>query len=675
MEFINELEQLTNEQKIYLLKVIEQNELQIDKKFIAIIKENKFNFKVLSLLLYSFLLPDAIQKLNLSEIDIKLVKNIKKINDLEIKIDKENQYEDYRNLIVLLAEDYLVLICILIIRLKDMKQKKKEEFANKEIFGQISLNIYAPIAHRLGLGNIKSELEELSLYYMDYDNYKKVASLLEVKKAEREKNLNNIIKEINNHLQKKLKLTNYQIKGRNKSIYSIYKKTLKINKNFSEIYDFQGIRIICQTKEECYSVLGIIHEHYIPISGRFKDYIALKKPNLYQSLHTSVYNKKDEIFEVQIRTYEMDEIAERGVAAHWIYKSENNESLKDIEEQLHLFRDLIDTNEQQIIENLNKEVFASTIYVYTPTNKIIMLPVAATVIDFAYKIHTKVGNSIQMAIVNDKIETFDTKLKNGDVVKIITKEEENSPKKEWLDFVQTNHAKKKIKTYINQQNKKLNLNLIEKGYQKLDKLIKDKMIKYDLINDTKLQGEILNKLNIKSLDYFCKELLEDNTLIAKVNRVNLIETANLKVKKIKNKNKDIIIPGIDNLQMQFAKCCMPIYGDEIIGNIRTGQYISIHKKDCKACQKEQFIDVTWTPDNQERYLTALIIIAEDRNSLLSDITTVLSKFKVSLGNAKSIVKEEIVKTEIELYIKNIEELNIIINSLKNLATIQTVQRK
>ncbi len=667
MNLLKDLTYINKDELKELNKIIKDYKIQVSEKLINILLENQIDEQIIKILLLSKVPKEEFLKSPYyNEATEKLIENINKINNL--KIDNKSEYEDYRNMIVIIANDYKVLIIILILRLEKMIENKKKDFPNKEEFGKNTLHVFAPIAHRIGLGNIKSELEELSLYYMDIDNYKKVVNFLEEKKEIREQKLNENIKNIDDKLKNQIK--GYQIKGRNKSIYSIYKKTAKLDKDFSKIYDFQGIRIICKTKEDCYFVLGVIHENYIPIPDRFKDYIALKKPNLYQSLHTGVVDGNGQIFEVQIRTYEMDEIAEKGIAAHWIYKEGKSGSKDDVENQLHLFRDVLDSTKNE--NEINSEIFESTIYTFTPDNKIIMLPSGASVIDFAYKIHTKVAENIQGAIVNDKIATFSTILKNGDRVNIITKQGNDAPNKQWFEFIKTQHAKRKLKSYLNKKNNDIELKIYKEVRAKVKRAISNKELKYDILEDEKLQSIILNELNVKDLKSLFKEINDNKISISQINQIKMEDSNKVKLRKIKNNLGDIEVKGIDDIKINISKCCKPVYGDEIVGVINNGKYIAIHKVGCKNIDYQKEVEVAWTSENKDKYLSQITMYSLNRQSLLNDIINLLGRNKVALGDIKSNIKDGIVKTQIQIYVKNKSQLNDLIDSLKNIDDVKEV---
>lgn len=664
---MEEVSYLNKEEK-NKINLIKDSLSENDKEFLKMLIDKEISFDLIKLCL----MFDKTKTYYLSDKEKKYIQNINDILNLKISIDGENTYEDFRNMIVIIAQDYRVLICVLLIRLFQMKKLKKEDFIDKKMYGQISLNIYAPMAHRLGLGNIKSELEELSLYFIDYDNYKKIGLYLEEKKEKRDEKNNKIINQTSDKLDKVIK--NYKIFGRSKSLYSIYKKTTSLNKSFSEIYDFQGIRIICETKEECYSALGVVHENYTPLPNRFKDYIAIKKPNLYQSLHTTVSDRNGDIFEFQIRTFKMDEIAERGIAAHWLYKNENNKSLKDVEEQLHLFRDIIKSNEKEDDNAINKDIFESTIYTFTPKRKIIMLPQDATVIDFAYKIHTKVGENISNAIVNDKIVSFNTILKNGDQVKIITKENNDSVQKEWLGFVKTAHARKKIKSYLNNKKAKFDREKENEGFKQIKKLILNHKLRYDIVENEEEREIVLKALNIKTIETLYKEFYLQNINTKTINEIEL-EDKKINIKEVKRKSNKtgVYVKGIENIKMNMAKCCYPIYGDDIIGVIKNGDAIIVHKKDCDRIEGLNQIDVFWEKNSNVKFLSKIYIEALYRSNLYNDITTTLSKQKIPISTINSKEFDELLELKIEVYINDKNQLHELINSLKNIEGVVEVK--
>ncbi len=598
------------------------------------------------------------------------------LSKLEISNTIDNTYEDYRNVLVIMAKDYRIIILELVYRLVMMRKYKKQDIENKKQYAKESLNIYAPIAHRLGLGQIKTELEELSLYFLDIDAFKNIVRLINVKKEQRDCTLDKMVSEIKDIVDQNTQKS--EVFGRSKSIYSVYNKTVKKNKPIESIFDLQGIRIICQTKQECYLILGLIHEKFSPVSGRFKDYIALKKPNLYQSLHTAITNEVGDIFEIQIRTFEMDEIAERGIAAHWMYKEGGNSNLNDIEEQLHLFRDLIKTSEDQT-EELGEQIFESSIFTYTPNKKIIHLPKDATVIDFAYRIHTKVAEQMVGAIVNGNIKPFDEPLMSGDTIEILTKKGASSVNNEWLDFAITNHARRKIKAYLKKQAEQQDLEYIVKGEELFVSYLKKLKIDIGILDDEKAMKSITSKFSCPRLSSFYKHVSTKEISFRDIEEF-LIKDDKNDIKLIKDSSsisKDsIIVSGADGIKLIVASCCSPIPGDDIVGVISTGLGIKIHRDVCPNITGGNQIDATWNDnlDLKGKYEVSIVAFFEDRDNLIADVLSVFNKNSLGIKHIDSKVHGDLVKTKITTIVKTSEQLTHIMAALDSISGCQEVNR-
>ncbi len=612
----------------------------------------------------------------------KLLEYTKEIRNVDNISTKENDYEDYRNVLIIMAKDYRIIVLELANRLYIMRKNKKLNYETKTEFAKTTLNVYVPIAHRLGLGELKAELEELSLYFIDSEMYKKIAHELELKKTERDELVNSMINELAAVVNQVT--NNAIIFGRSKSIYSIFKKTYAKNKTLDDIYDLQAIRIICDDKIECYTILGLIHEKYKPVQGRFKDYIAVKKPNLYQSLHTTVIGVQNQIFEIQIRTHEMDEIAERGIAAHWLYKEENNRNLNDVEEQLHLFRDMIRESEltEAQLEDLQSNVFEASIYTLTPSGKIIHLPKHATVIDFAYRIHSRVAEQMNGAIVNGKIVSYGYELKNGDIVSIKTKKNYDAPNFEWLEYAKTSNARRKIRSYLKKQREKALEAEIKRGEELLISTLKKNEINPICIEEEASRIKILSNFSLRRLTDLYYEI--------GIKRINPEEIVNfltkrdeVKLKTIINSNVNdkeaIIIDGANGIAHQMAKCCNPVYGDEIIGVIVSGVGIKIHRQECRNIVHNENLrkmPVKWndTPNNNNKFYTQLQVFADDRPNLLQETVVVLNKQNVAIENFGSRVEGNNVKMTLDLVVRNTEEIKNVIENLKKVRSIVSIDR-
>lgn len=504
-----------------------------------------------------------------------ITKQITKINLLGLENQKINEAEHLKKILVGISKDADVLYIKLVDRLANLRSNLNMPGYEKKIKADETLKIFVPIAHRLGLWEIKTELENLSLLYLEPKIYNDIESKL--KKTEKE-SLDEAKEYIINLLKEKE--INFEIKGRVKSIYSIFKKIEK-GRDWDDIYDILALRIYVNTNEECYKVLSIIHQNFFVIIKRFKDFISKPKTNNYQSIHTSV-KRNEKIFEIQIRTYEMDKVAERGIASHWSYK-ENNSKSSYFDQKLEMFRNLIEKHAEEK-EVLEDEILGDIIYVSTPKEDIVELPIGATPIDFAYRIHTEIGNHITGAIVNEKIEKLNYQLKNNDIVKIKTSEKA-MPKEQWLNMVKTAHAKNKIKSYFS---KEITENEIESGKKLIEKELIKRKIKKNSLNITK----ILKDLKINTEDELYHQvgaLRYTASYIVTLSSENKKKLADLHIKKTKRviETKKIIIDGHKNVNVTLAKCCNPLYNDDIVGNITINNGIVVHKKNCENINKEE----------------------------------------------------------------------------------------
>ncbi len=615
-----------------------------------------------------------------------IVYSISRINRLSLNDDKESSAINLRKVLVGLCEDVRVLYIKLADRLHNMRTiwaLEEDEIKSKIYETQ---NVLIPIAARLGINSIKSELENLCLKYSKPDVYHDIEEKLNNSKNE----LNATLEEMKNDLSEILSEhgIKFKIKGRVKSIHSIYEKMQNGHK-WNEIYDILALRIIVEEISECYLAIGLIHAKYRPLPNRFKDYIAMPKGNMYQSLHTSIVGLDGYVFEVQVRTYEMDEVAEKGIASHWSYKEHSDGSVTNImEEKLELFRNLIEQNvdnssELDFENTVNTEFFGKMIYCVTPKGDVIELPLHSTPIDFAYRIHSHVGETTASAIVNNKIVPLDSELMDGDVVTIKTSSTAK-PSREWLNFVKTSQAKNKIKAYFSKQDKEkytlIGKDLLEKEIRKRKLSITevlssdhiDKLVKNLKLNDL---DEIY--LSIGSLRYtptfIINSIFEDkkdvtDILIEKVNKNNKIDKHDYK--------SDIIVSGADNILISLANCCNPIKGDEIIGYITRGQGITIHKKDCPNIKDDcqRLIDVAWNEKSDNSYSCYLIITSENDKNVLVNIISLCSSKNISVDGIKT--SQGLLETKYRLSIKigSTSDLQNLINALKNLKNVKNVER-
>jgi len=614
----------------------------------------------------------------------KIVDGVTKINRLKFASDSEQMAANQRKILVGLSSDVRVLIVKLADRLHNMRTLYVLSEAKQKRKAKETLEILTPVAHRLGMYKLKSELEDLSLRYLNPDAYYDIVEKLNLKKTERDEAVGKMLDEVSNLLTEH-NIT-HEIKGRSKSIYSIYNKMNK-GKKFEDIYDILALRVFVNTEQECYLALGLIHSKYKPVPKRFKDYIAMPKTNLYQSLHTTVFGIDGELFEIQIRTYEMDRIAEYGIASHWSYKENKKVNNKDqMEQKLEIFRSIIELNEdastpEEFISNVKKDIlFNDSIYVYTPKGDVIELPNGATCVDFAYRVHTEVGDKMVGAIVNDNIVPFDYVLKTGDIIKVNTSKLSKGPNKDWLNFVVTSHAKNKIKAFYTKREKDENLakgaEIFEKALRRRDLPINETLDKY---LDT-----ILDNLKLKDLDDLYIALGSGKYTISSVMRLitkkenivdKILKKNNTKIKKPIIKN-DVLVEGMNEIKVTLSGCCKPIPGDNIIGYITKGSGITIHRSNCKNILDldERLINVKWNDELNKKFATDLLIYTNTEDNLLNIITTA-SANNVLIDSIATITKSEFKIYSLTIMVENTEVLDKFCKDLNNLGFVNKVERQ
>ncbi len=629
-----------------------------------------------------------------------LVEAVTKIGNLEFKDEKEYQAANHRKIFIAMAKDVRVILIKLVDRLHNMRTLKFMKPEKQKKIAQETLDVYAPIAHRLGISEIKNELEDLSFYYINTEEYYAIAKQLEAKKVERDEQINSMIAEISRILSRQN--IKFRAFGRSKHIYSIYKKMTTKNKRFAEILDLLAIRIITESELNCYEILGYIHASYRPIPGRLKDYIAVPKMNMYQSLHTTVLDSSGHFFEVQIRTENMDSVAEKGIAAHWHYKENSKYDAKveqkEIEERLSWFKELISITEDYNVGNpksymdtLTKDVFEANVYVMTPKGRVIDLPNGATPIDFAYRIHTEVGHNTIGALVNDTLVPINTKLKTGDVVELRTNKN-STPSEDWLKFVKTNHAKNKIRAFISKKEQESKAEYVKTGESMLrDELKKRNLDPVEHMDSKKLESifsqyqlsnyvDFMYAIAVKSIS-----LQSIITKISKTKKIGVdIETLeksiNDKRKTIKPiSNTGIKVGGIESMKLKLSNCCSPIYGDNIVGLVSTGEGVKIHRDDCPniISQQNRLIDVSWDDERSNtKYSANIEIHSRNRNLLLSDIITVLGQYKANIIAINSVVNYEslTVNTKTTIQVEDLEHLNLVITNLRKIEDVNSVIR-
>lgn len=609
-----------------------------------------------------------------------IVNSVSKINKLELPDNNEKSVIYLRKILVGLAEDVRVLYIKLADRLHNMRTNwainpaKQKEKANE------TMSVLVPIAHRLGINSIKSELENLSLYYLKPDVYNDILE-----------KLNNTVAELDDYLEEMKEsiielLTDagitFEIKGRVKSVYSIYNK-LNNGKEWNKIYDILALRVFVNTEAECYQVIGLIHSRFRPMPKRFKDYIASPKENMYQSLHTTVFGVEGKVFEIQVRTYEMDEIAEKGVASHWSYKEKGTKKIQNIMEQkLEMFRNVIEAsiNESDVDfeATVNSNIFSESIYTYTPKGDVIELPVGSTPIDFAYRIHSKVGDTTVGAIVNDQIVPLSYELQNDDVVNIKTNASA-TPNKDWINIAKTNQAKNKIKAYFSKKDKE---EYIAKGKEILEKELRKRRLAFNEVLTTDAINKITKDLKLKDLDdlylaigslRYTAGYIINLSSDDKHNVEDVLLERKREMPKI-NYKSDILVEGTPNIMVNIAKCCMPVKGDEIIGYITKGQGISVHKRNCSNVpdSKERLIDVAWNMESTNYYYTNIYVTIKDTKDILAELITEIGKKDSLVRSCRTIEKEDRLIYELNIRIKDKEELEKIENAILKISNVTEV---
>lgn len=613
-----------------------------------------------------------------------ILSSLTKISRIKRTFKKDSNVDHDRRVIVGLAENPKALFIRLADRTHNMRSIYVFDEEHKKELIEETTNILIPIAHRLGIKKIKSELEDLCLKYSKPDAYREIKEMINAEDDELYKALNEMKDELSDLLREHD--INFEIFGRVKSIYGIHAKLVK-GRRFSDIFDLLGLRILVEKVEECYLIIGLIHSKYRSVAKRFKDFIANPKSNMYQSVHTTVFGPYGRMFEVQIRTYEMDEIAERGVASHWSYKEHSDGSIKSsLENKLEVFRNLIEANNldnnDEFFKNLGKELSNDEMYVYTPKGDIVELPVGSTPIDFAYKIHSEVGNTTVGAFVNNNIVTLDYELNDGDVVSLQTKNG-SLPNKDWLNFVKTNTAKSRIKSYFSKQEKQKNLNLGQElliNYIKKQKVPLNSVLCEDNLKKAYAQYKVgsleelyltVGTLKITPLEVYntltmCEENKEDER------NIELIKANNLK----EDDKSNVLVGGRSGILSTTASCCHPIYGDSIVGFVTKGNGVTIHKKECRNIRNsKRLIEVEWNCLNEERYTALLNIYTNGDNEKLMDIIAKATKLNITILSI-NLVKGHKFETYYKLAckVKDLDNLNRFIAEIKSLRFINNVER-
>ena len=632
-----------------------------------------------------------------------MVDGVTKLKKIEYASIEENQVENYRKMFLAMGKDIRVIIIKLADRLHNMRTLQFLSKDRQIAISQETMQLYAPLANRLGLYAMKWELEDLGFQYLYPEEFNELVKGIEQKREERLKFIEKIMADI--RVQLKKQHIEAEVTGRAKHLYSIYRKMQRDNKTLDQIYDLFALRIIVNSVKDCYASLGVVHEMYSPMPGRFKDYIAVPKPNMYQSIHTTLLGEKGTPFEVQIRTWDMHRIAEYGIAAHWAYKEANYGSKKGQkvvsvqEDKLAWLRETLEWQQemqdpQEFLETLKTELFEDEVYVFTPKGAIKVLPRGATPIDFAYSIHAEIGNHMIGAKINSKMVPIITKIKNGDIVEILTSDNSKGPSMDWLKFVRSTSAKNKIQQWFKRERKTEN---IEKGKEAIERELKRIGIEHSDIFKNEYINPMLERYKFKNLDDMYASVgfgaMSATKVIARMlieyrkehkedtieEKIEELETT--KTKNTKPSSSGIVVKGIDNCLVKLSKCCNPLPGDEIIGYITKGRGVSVHRKDCVNIndllkEENRIIEVEWYNQEKVTYTVEVEIFANDRNGLLADIIQKIndSKAKILGVNARA-TKERIAVTEVTLEVDSLESLNKIIRELRKVDSVYEVNRK
>ncbi|MBU3195740.1 RelA/SpoT family protein [Clostridium algidicarnis] len=659
------------------------------------------------------LLHDVIEDTDYSFEDIErefnkevaiLVDGVTKLGKIKYKTKEEQQADNVRKMLLAMTKDIRVILIKLADRLHNMRTLRYMPVEKQKEKAKETFDIYAPLAHRLGMFKIKWELEDLAFRYINPNEYYDLVRRIAEKRIEREEYISTIISDLSNRLENAS--IESDIEGRPKHFYSIYRKMVNKNKTIDQIFDLTAIRILVDNIKDCYAVLGIVHTVYKPIPGRFKDYIAMPKPNMYQSLHTTVIGPQGKTFEIQIRTFEMHKTAEYGIAAHWKYKEGDKSQGEggDSDSKFSWLRDMLEwqketSDAEEFMEGFKIDLFSDEVFVFTPKGKVINLPYDSTPIDFAYRIHTDIGNKCIGSKVNGNMVPLDYKLKTGEIVEVLTSATPKGPSIDWLNIAKSNQAKSKIRAWFKKEKREEN---VSKGKEILEKESKKQGYNFGEIAKGEIFDKVLKKYNFNNIDDLFAAVgmgvVVPSTIVIKLkegissNNSSALESLQSKItednisyhdeKSRSDKGYGITVKGLTNVLVRFAKCCSPVPGDDIIGYITKGRGISVHRSDCKNIQgmdsddDGKFIEVEWGNNRVDGYISDIQLKAEDRSGLLTDVMLLIVESKMNLHaiNAKSI-KGNIATIDIRLKIKDIEQLKEFMKRVKKIQGVIEVYRK
>lgn len=624
-----------------------------------------------------------------------LVDSVTKLSKIKYQSKEEQQAENLRKMFLAMAQDIRVLLIKLADRLNNIRTLKPLSPERQKRIATETMEIFAPLANRLGISAIKWELEDLSFRYLDPANYYRVVNLMNQKRSDREEFIEKTKKKLDINLREIG--IEADISGRAKHIYSIHRKMVTKNKEFDEIYDLLAMRIIVKDVRECYAALGVVHTLWKPIPGRFKDFIAMPKINMYQSLHTTVIGSSGRPFEIQIRTKEMHETAEMGIAAHWAYKENRKIQAGSMEKKLEWFREILDIQQDvndanEFIETIKMDLYTEDVFIFTPRGDVFELPAGSITLDFAYRIHTDVGNSTVGAKINGKIVPLDYVLKTGDIIEILTSKQSFGPSRDWLKMVKTSHAKSKIRQWFKKQTREEN---VQKGKELLEKEIRKfnlepnefmtsnalsgVMKKFNFVNEQDLYAAI--GYNGMSPHQVALRLTEKrrNEIEREIDMQAIIDSKTTPDKRKNKHPQGVIVKGVDNLLVRLSKCCSPVPGDDIVGFITKGRGISIHRSDCpnivNESEQDRKIEVEWEANVSSEYTVDLEIIGLDRPMILNEVMQAVAEIKTNINAASGRGdKQKRAIMQLTLVIRNTDHMRAVIERIKRVRDVYSVRR-